>query len=121
MNLNNLASSLIGAVNPLISATLTPSSGYSTAPDGSQVPAYGAPVTASVQVQQLTTRDLATLAALNIQGNFRKVWMNGNWNGIVRPEGKGGDLLAFNGQNWLVVQVLEQWPDWTSVAVSLQQ
>ncbi len=122
MNLHGIVSGAISAINPLISATITPAvTGYTTNADGTQVPNYGTPVTAQVQVQALTTRDLAQLSALNIQGNLRKVWLNGNWNGIIRPEGKGGDLMTFNGQNWLIVQVIEQWPEWTSVAVSLQQ
>lgn len=121
MNLHSIASGLIGAVNPFITGTVTASTGYTTAGDGTQVPTYATPVTASIQVQELSTRELAHMDALNIQGNFRKVYLNGNWNGIIRPQGKGGDLMTFNGQNWLVVQVMEQWPDWTSVIVALQQ
>jgi hypothetical protein len=121
MNLHQIASSAIGAVNPFITGTVTPAAAYTTGADFVQVPGYGTPITAQMQVQALSTRDLQHMDSLNIQGNFRKVWLNGNWNGVIRPEGKGGDLVTFLGQNWLVVSVLEQWPDWTSVAVALQQ
>ncbi len=121
MNLYDLASSLITAVNPLTAATLTASTGYTTNADGSRTPNYAAPVSASIQVQSLTTRELSQMDGLNIQGNLRKVWMDGDWNGIVRPQGKGADLLSFNSQNWLIVEVIEQWPEWTSVVVALQQ
>jgi len=38
----------------------------------------------------------------------------------VRPLAKGGDLLDFGGQTWLVTAVLETWPDWCKVGVTLQ-
>ena len=121
MNLHSIVQNAIGAVNPQTSATLTMSNGYTTGADGSQIETYAAPVTQIIDVQQLYTDELNHVASLNLQGNMRKVWMNGQYNGVVRPKGQGGDLLTFNGQNWLITLVLEQWADWTSVVVTLQQ
>lgn len=121
MNLRGVATQFTSIINPQITVTITASTGYTTADDGSQMPSYAAPVTTSAQVQQLTAREIQHMDALNIQGNLRKVWLNGNWNGIIRPKRQGGDLMSFNGQNWLIVEVLEAWPDWCSVVVALQQ
>lgn len=120
MNLHGIAAPIIGTVNPFIAGTLTASAGYTTSADGTQVPAYAAPVTAMIQVQALTYSDLQQVSGLNIQGEARAVYLYGDWNGVLRPEAKGGDLIAFNGQQWLVKQTLETWPDWCKVVAVRQ-
>lgn len=120
MNLYGITVGAISAVNPLTPAVLTASSGYTTV-NFKQVPAYAAPVSMNIQVQDLSTSEMRHLDSINIQGNLQKVYMPGQWNGIVRPKQQGGDLLSFNSQDWLIVHVLEQWPDWTVVVVCLQE
>lgn len=120
MNLHGIAAGAIGAVNPFITGTLTASTGCTTAADGTQVPAYAAAVTARIQVQALTYSDLQQTSGLNIQGEARGIYLYGEWNGVLRPEVKGGDLITFNSQRWLVKQVLEQWPDWCKVVAVRQ-
>jgi hypothetical protein len=119
MNLHGIVSGAIAAVNPLIPATLFISTGYTTGADGTQVPAYSS-TTQMIQVQQMSAFELAQRDMINTQGNVYKVYLNGDWNGIVRPDSKGGDYMTFYGKNWLVTDVSEQWPDWTSVIVTRQ-
>jgi hypothetical protein len=119
MNLHQVVSGAIGGINPFITATLRQSTGYTTNPDGSRASTYTDTIM-QVQVQALTTEDLMQLDGLNIQGSRHSVYMNGNWNGAIRVSKQGGDLLKFNGQTWLAVAVLEAWPDWTRLAVVLQ-
>lgn len=121
MDLYGITRSAIATINPLTSATLTASTGYTTAANGKQAETYAAPVAQMIQVQDLSTSDLRQVSGLNLQSNLQKVYMEGQWNGVVRPVGEGGDLLNFNGQNWLIVHVLEQWADWTCVVVCLQK
>ena len=66
--------------------------------------------------------DWDRLYALDIQGVLRAAYIQGNVEGINRVRGKGGDLLTFNGETWLVVVVLETWdtPGWCKVAINLQ-
>lgn len=120
MNLNSIANAATSAVNPNIQATLSAATGYTTAQNGTQMPTYATAVPATIQVQQLSTKDLAQIDSMNIQGDTRKVYLNGNWNGIVRPDSKGGDLMTFSGQNWKILTVTEQWPEWTAVIVVRQ-
>ena len=54
------------------------------------------------------------------QGTIRAAYLYGNLAGVVRPDSKGGDLVEFNSQSWLVVKVLETWPDWCKVAIVYQ-
>ena len=118
MNLYGLASG-IGAVNPRISATLHQSLGYVAADDGSRTATFSQ-TTGDIQVQALSTPELQHLNGLNISGNLKKVFLDGKWNSVVRAQQTGGDYFTFGGQDWLVVHVLEQWPDWSSLVVSQQ-
>lgn len=126
MDLHGIASGAVGTVNPFIAAQLLRSTGYATAADGTQVPSYAAPQTVSIQVQALTFTDLTQLDGLNIQGTRRAVYLRGNWDGVVQASQQGGDLLRFpdrpggTTRTWLAALVLESWPDWTKLAVTLQ-
>jgi hypothetical protein len=131
MNLRGIANSVTSAINPNTAAQLSRSTGYDTAPSGKRTPTYAAPVTAQVQVQALAAPQLQHLDSLNITGVLRSARLNGDWRSVYRPDSQGGDLIAFGGtpdvpvslQNttWLVVQVIETWPDWCSLAIQLQK
>jgi predicted heme/steroid binding protein len=72
-------------------------------------------------VQSLQYTDLMKLEDLNLQGERRKIYINYPLDGIVRVEGKGGDIVTTpDGRVWKVAQTLENWPGWDSVAVTLQ-
>ncbi len=120
MNLHQIVSNAIGTVNPFISADLLRSTGYTTNPDGSRTPTYATIANVPVQVQALSTDDLKQIEGLNIQGAKNAVYLNGNWFGVVRVGKQGGDLFKFGDQTWLAVTVLENWADWTKLAVVLQ-
>ena len=120
MNLHGLASGAIGVVNPFIPVVIQQSLGtYATLPDGKQVPAY-ATVNTTGQKQALTGGDVLRLNNLNVQGVTDKMYLNGNFEGLIRATGKGGDLVTFGGQTYLVSAVLERWPDWCCVALTMQ-
>jgi hypothetical protein len=119
MNLHNIAAQAVSAVNPLTPMIILKSTGYTTRADGSQDPTY-TPVTAAGNVQTLTGKDIAQLNSLGIQGVTQKVYLNGDFEGVFRVLGKGGDLLKFGGQTWLVSAVMERWPDWVCVAITMQ-
>ena len=111
----------LSAVVPRVNLTVQVSTGYTTNADGSRVPTYAAPQVVSGSVQALQFNDITQLDALNIQGERRKIYIKGQVDGLVRVENKGGDLITDPlGNVWLVALVLEAWPDWCSVAVTLQ-
>jgi hypothetical protein len=125
MNLHGIAGPIISAVNPMIPVSLKISTGPGAiAADGSQDPGYCAPVTVTAQIQPITTRDLQQLDGVNLGGVRWAIYLYGEVNGIVRPEKKGGDLITIaTGRHrgvWLVVQVIEQFPDWVKAAIVLQ-
>lgn len=126
MNLHGLVSGVIGAVNPHIDVSLQRSNGYTTAANGSRTPTYDTTVVGPGQVQALGPQDLKHMEKLNIQGVTRKVYLYGNWMGVVRSDNKGGDVLtfpqvpAYAGQEWKVATVFETWDSWCAVGVVLQ-
>lgn len=126
MNLRAVANAAIQTVNPDVDVGYSASTGYTTNAAGTQLPTYALAVPVRAQVQAAKGSDLEHVANLNLQNLYRNVRMFGNTQGVVRPDAKGGDLLTFAQvpagtiQTWLVVAVLETWPEWCSVIVCLQ-
>lgn len=122
MNLHQLVSGHIAAVNPFLTGSIKVSTGTTTAADGKRTPSYTTIAGVPMQVQALSGRDLRQLESLNIQGVSRAVYLNGNIEGLDRPAGKGGDLILVNGATWLVTTVLETWDaaGWCKLGLTLQ-
>ena len=120
MDLRGIANGVTSTVNPNQTVTVLRSTGYTIGAGRRQVPSYAAPVTGPGQIQALDANDIKQLDGLNIQGTIRAIYLRGALAGVVRPDGTGGDLVQIDGQNWLVVKVLEGWPTWTKAAIVLQ-
>jgi hypothetical protein len=125
MDLHGIVSPVIASVNPMTSAELHKSNGSITSPSGKPEPSYAPPVIGEVQVQALSGQQLQHVNSMGISGILRKVYLYGDWESVVRRDLTGGDLFVFDsgrvvGGTWLVVTVLEIWPDWCCVAVQLQ-
>lgn len=86
--------------------------------------AMTADLTAMGQVQPLSYKDLMQISGLNVNGLKNGIYMDGQVDAVVRNQIKGGDLITLtagpNAGVWLVVQMLERWPDWCKAAVVLQ-
>jgi len=120
MNLHGLVRGFISGVNPEVAATIRKSAGFTTLANGKQVPAYEPDVSALVQKQELTMRELQQIDNVVKQGVLCSLYVAGNYYGVNRSSQLGGDLFIVGGQTWKVVQVLEAWPDWCKLAVVLQ-
>ena len=124
MNLNHVVGGVTAAINPRLICQYQASNGYTVGDDGKQVPQYLDAIAVLTQVQPLSSTDLRMLDALNLQGNFRAMYVDMKWQGLSRPEIKGGDLVTEpDGTVWLVSTELEAWSasaGWTKVAVTQQ-
>ncbi|HGG8717261.1 hypothetical protein [Atlantibacter hermannii] len=120
MNLRGIANGLTSRINPNVAGIFQVNTGFTTLPGGKRVPSYNN-VDVSVQFQELSSTDLKQIDAVNIQGILRSAYLNGNFNGVNRPEQKGGDILLVGNDKWLVVKVPELWPEWCRVIVNLQR
>jgi len=119
VNLHGLASGYVSAVNPMIPVVVKQSAGFTVDANHNQVPSYTT-ISTTGQVQPLSSTDLRLLERMNIQGVKQAVYLSGNFEGVFRVLGKGGDLLVFNGFTYLVTAVLERWPTWCKVGVTMQ-
>ena len=120
MDLRSIANTVTDTVNPNIPVTIQASTGFTVGAGLKQIPKYAAPVTGFAQVQALTAADLRHLDGLNIQDATQSIILRGPLDAVVRANSKGGDLVTINGQTWLTVTVLEQWPLWTRAAITMQ-
>lgn len=125
MDLHTLAAGAISVVNPETPAKLYRSTGSVTSPAGKPQPSYAPPISGNVQVQSLSGSQLQLMNNMGINGILCKVYLHGDWESVVRQNLTGGDKFTFayagfSSDTWLVVQVLERWPDWCCVAVQMQ-
>lgn len=120
MNLRGIANGLTSTINPNVAGVFQVNTGFTTQPGGKRVPSYNS-VDVTVQLQELSSTDLKQVDAINIQGILRSAYLNGNFNGVNRPDQKGGDILIIGQEKWLVVKVPELWPDWCKVIINLQR
>jgi hypothetical protein len=122
MNLRAIANRLTSAINPNVAATVQVSTGYTTGASGKQVPSYAAPVSAQVQMQALTKKEIEHLDSMNLSNAQVAFYANVQLTGVDRAKGSGGDLLTVGGDTWLVTAVLEGWTiaGWCKVAATRQ-
>lgn len=120
MNLRGIANRATSTINPNVPGVFQVNTGFTTLPGGKRVPSYNS-VDVIVQLQELSSTDLRQVDSVNIQGILRSAYLNGNFNGVNRPEQKGGDILMIGAEKWLVVKVPEIWHDWCRVIINLQR
>lgn len=122
MDLRGLANGVTSTINPNETVTVLRSTGFTIGAGAKQIPSFAAPVTGPAQVQALDANDIKQLDGLNIQGTIRAIYLRGTLAGVVRPNQTGGDIVKRknDSETWLVVKVLESWPDWTKAAIVLQ-
>jgi len=120
MDLHGMVSGVIASINPHVFVTFRASDGYSNV-SGKRTAKYKDDVTAEAQIQPMQYRDLQQTEGLQLSGTRRKIYLYGTANATVRVTEKGGDIIIdTDGNVWLTALVLEQWPDWCAVAVTLQ-
>ena len=122
MNLRAVANRATRTINPNLAAVVLKSVGYTTDAPGRQQPRYAPPVEVTIQAQSLSKKDLDHLASMNISNVTRAIYASTSLSAVDRTKGTGGDLLAFEGANWLVTAVLEEWTTagWCKVALTRQ-
>lgn len=120
MNLHAIVRSAITTVNPDIKAVARIYQGEVIGPGRKPVPQYYPDKDVFLQLQPLSKGDLQHVDGLNIQGLFKSVHINGQYYSVNREMQKGGDLFIIDGKEWLVIEPLEIWQDWSRLLVCLQ-
>lgn len=110
------------AVNGNIMATLKASTGFTIAPDGSQVQSY-ATQERELQTQSMNVEDLKHIGFTNQQGAFLKVYADGMIPAIHRSMSTGTTIIemarygGYPKTQWIVKAVLESYDDWVCVLI----
>lgn len=120
MNLHKIANSAIRRVNPNISAILKKYTGETIGPGRKPVPSYLPDQNVTIQLQPISRGDMQHVDGLNIQGLAKVIYVNGNYFSVQREMEQGGDIFVINGEQWLVVEPVELWPDWCRLIAVLQ-
>lgn len=121
MSLHDMAANVISTINPMMQCPWLKSTGNTVEIGGRMSPSFAPATTVSVQVQQLTFKDLQHLSDLNVQEIVRKVWCDAILSAVDRASQLGGDKLYLpDGTAWLVVAVPEVWPDWCTALLQKQ-
>ena len=81
-------------------------------------PEYAPAVQVMAQAQPVPDRTLQFLVQQRDNSIWFDFYLMGNWDGLSRDEETGGDLLYWDGFEWLADQVLERWSPtvgWTKI------
>lgn len=121
IDLFGIASNMLGAVNPMREIILKRSLGYQTNEDFSTSPTFEE-IPVMADIQDASTGELMLTENMQQQGEVRSVYLRGCVRALSRPVQAGGDMLVFDGSEWLVTAVKEQWGenDWCKVLATRQ-
>ncbi|KZQ20253.1 hypothetical protein A3461_23575 [Enterobacter roggenkampii] len=120
MNLRQIANNAITSINPNIPAVLKKYAGEIICPGRKPTPSYLPDQNVTIQLQPISRGDMQHVDGLNIQGLAKVIYVNGNYFSVQREMEQGGDIFVINGEQWLVVEPVELWPDWCRLIAVLQ-
>lgn len=123
MNLRAISNQVIQIVAPDEAIAIRRSTGFTLGAGHKQIPTYAAPENVLGQVQssdKLSRKDLEHTYGLNVNSVIRVLYVDGDLNAVNKPLIKGGDLIDWAGNVWLVISLLETWKQWTKVLLVLQ-
>ncbi|EFC1656254.1 hypothetical protein FA798_19890 [Escherichia coli] len=120
MNLRQIANNAITSINPNIPAILKKYAGETIGPGRKPIPSYLPDQHVTIQLQPISRGDMQHVDGLNIQGLPKVIYVNGNYFSVQRELEQGGDIFVINGEQWLVVEPIELWPDWCRLIAVLQ-
>lgn len=121
MNLNKLVSGILGSVTPLESIALFRCTGKTN--NRAVITSTYAPVVEmQAKVQSVGDEALKLIDRVGDNSKLLHFYLNGDWRGVFRPDGTGGDMIYARGQWWLVTAVPEDFSHagWVCVRGTLQ-
>lgn len=123
MNLHEIVSSAIGAINPLQEIKITPRGSYTVNDYGETFVMAEAPYTVMADVQPVHSEDIKFINNYNQSTVYRSFWVSANAFGLNRPMMRSGDKIEWNGKVYYVVNMPEDWYEtcgWSHFVGALQ-
>lgn len=124
LNVRGIVRAGINTINPDIPIVILQSGGFTVLPGGIQSPAYLQAVSAIAQIQPIPSEELQHIANFNASSVYYDLYIDGDFHGLNRADEKGGDLIYFDGFEWLVISRTEAFSlssNWTKVRVVQQK
>lgn len=109
MNLHEIASSAINAINPFVEITITPRGGYSVNQYGETVVTDGTSYKVKADVQPVNSEDIKFINNYNESSEYKAFWVSANVSGLNRPLARSGDKVVCNGNTYYVTNMPEDW------------
>ena len=121
MNLNKLVSGIIGSVTPLEEVHIFRCTGQANN-RGVVTPIYAPVVTIMSEVQSVSDEVLKLIDRVGMNSKTLHFYLNGDWRGVFRPDGTGGDMIHARDQWWLITAVPEDYSraGWVCVRGTVQ-
>ena len=123
MNLHEIASSAINAINPFQTITITPRGMYTVNQYGETTETSGTPYTVEADIQPVSSEDIKFITNYNQSTIYKSFWVSANAYGLNRPMAKGGDMVVWGDKTFYVVHMPEGWYEtcgWTHFVGALQ-
>lgn len=123
MNLHEIASSAINAINPFVEITITPRSGYTVNDYGETVVTEGSGYKIKADVQPISSEDIKFINNYNESTVYKAFWVSANTFGVNRPMARSGDKVTYAGKTYYVTSMPEDWYEtvgWSHFVGALQ-
>ena len=109
MNLHEIASNAINAINPFQMITITPRGQYTVNDYGETEVQDGNSYTIKADVQPVSSEDIKFINNYNESTIYKAFWVSANTFGLNRPMARAGDRVVCNGKTYYVTSMPEDW------------
>lgn len=109
MNLHEIASSAITAINPFQRIVITPRGDYTVNEYGETTVIEGEPYEIMADVQPVNSEDIKFINNYNQSSIYKAFWVSANAFGLNRPMMRSGDKIEWNGHKYYVTSMPEDW------------
>ena len=123
MNLHEIVSSAINAVNPFQEVLITPKVSYIVNDYGEAVATEEASYTVMADIQPVSSGDIKFINNYNQSSIYKAFWLSSDVSSLNRPFAKAGDKVECNGNTYYVTSMPESWYEtvgWTHFIGCLQ-
>lgn len=120
MNLSSIANSAIQSILPNRAITLKKYAGFTINEYAERIPSYYT-VDIYADIQDLSSSDLSFAEKIGLQGQLRNIYIHAPDNLRANMQGEsGGDLVNFDGADWLVIKLVEDYPHYSKAIMQRQ-
>lgn len=122
INLHNVVRMAISAINPDQVVRIKRVIGYDNSGTYA-VPVYSEVQEVQAQIQPMPSQDIQFINNYNSSSIYKTMYLNGNWTGLNRVLGTGGDVIEWDNKKWYVTSVPEDYSPtvgWTKIIVVAQ-